>query len=290
MPIFTDNSTFPIYKFNAYNNLKLDSYESIEKLIYVPKRNNFRKDFIDGVNSNEKQHLFEYLIGRILRLIFSEKIEKFTNQEITATSVYDMREFISLINYRINLNEIEQEIYKYAGNKDVQINKEKLISEIIIFSYKYYFVRFASQIYCYSINNLKVTMDFGKAHKKFLKYSEDLENEKYTELDIIRKKNYITNYFKSFRSQDIEVIEKTIQEILLYSKPNHSVKLINSIIENNITFNSELTQNRKNKILLPFYKLITCAFFYRENLDLEIKDPDLKEKFKKLRSRFKSKL
>ena len=133
-------------------------------------------------------------------------------------------------------------------------------------------------------------MDFGKAHKKFLKYSEDIENEKYTELDIIRKKNYITNYFKSFRSQDIEMIEKTIQEILLYSNRNHSIKLINSIIENNITFNSELTQNKKNKILLPFYKLITCVFFYRENLDLEINDPDLKEKFKKLRSRFKSKL
>lgn len=287
MPIFTDNSTFPLYKFNDFDNQYLHSYECIEKRIFVPKGINFRKDFLKAIECNSKQHLFIYLISYILRLVFNVNVWKFREDEIISDSIKEKYQFLQLLNYKINLHEIVKEIDKYEFDSNVQIDSKPFINDLIVFTYKFYFVKFANVIYCHSIDDLIETMKFEEKHKIFLKYCQDIEKKNYTILNYQSKKNYVENYFKSFNSDDVNFIENTINQILLFSNRKESLLFLNEIIENRIKINSHLSQTRKNKILIPFFKLITSVFYFRENLELEIDDPILINKFKKFKLQMK---
>ena len=138
-------------------------------------------------------------------------------------------------------------------------------------------------IYCQLFDNFKVTMDFEKYYKTYSKYKNNIENKKYTESNYIQQKEFIENFNKSFKTSDINEIKTTIEELLLYSSKKKSIYHLNKIIEDNIIIEQTLSSKKKNKILIPFYKLVTCELFYRQNINLDIHESQLIENFKKFR-------
>lgn len=286
MPIFTNNTTFPFYKFRNFDDAKISSFEDIKAKIFIPKNVNFRKDLIDVINNQERQHLFEILMDRVLLIIFNDSFEKIDKKEIKSSSIENKDAFVKLLNFRIDLKKINREL-EYLKNTNTIVNSEKLIHDLILFTYKFFYVELSRMIYCQLFDNFKVTMDFEKYYKTYSKYKNNIENKKYTESNYIQQKEFIENFNKSFKTSDINEIKTTIEELLLYSSKKKSIYHLNKIIEDNITIEQTLSSNRKNKILIPFYKLVTCELFYRQNINLDIHESQLIENFKKFRQSMK---
>lgn len=282
MPIFTNNTTFPFYKFRNFDDAKISSFEDIKAKIFIPKKANFRKDLIDIINNQERQHLFEILMDRVLLIIFNDSFEKIKVKEIESSSIENKNAFVKLLNYRIDFKEINKEI-EYLEDNNVKVNSEKLIHDLILFTYKFFFVELSRMIYCQLFDDFKVTMDFEKYYKTYSKYKNNIENKKYTESNYIQQKEFIENFNKSFKTSDINEIKTTIDELLLYSSKKKSIYHLNKIIEDNIIIEQTLSSKKKNKILIPFYKLVTCELFYRQNINLDIHESQLIENFKKFR-------
>ena len=282
MPIFTNNTTFPFYKFRNFDDAKISSFEDIKAKIFIPKKVNFRKDLIDIINNQERQHLFEILMDRVLLIIFYDSFEKIKVKEIESSSIENKNAFVKLLNYRIDYKEINKEI-EYLEDNNVKVNSEKLIHDLILFTYKFFYVELSRMIYCQLFDDFKVTMDFEKYYKTYSKYKNNIENKKYTESNYIQQKEFIENFNKSFKTSDINEIKTTIEELLLYSSKKKSIYHLNKIIEDNIIIEQTLSSKKKNKILIPFYKLVTCELFYRQNINLDIHESQLIENFKKFR-------
>lgn len=282
MPIFTNNTTFPFYKFRNFDDAKISSFEDIKAKIFIPKKVNFRKDLIDIINNQERQHLFEILMDRVLLIIFNDSFEKIKVKEIESSSIENKNAFVKLLNYRIDFKEINKEIESLEDN-NVKVNSEKLIHDLILFTYKFFFVELSRMIYCQLFDDFKVTMDFEKYYKTYSKYKNNIENKKYTESNYIQQKEFMENFNKSFKTSDINEIKTTIDELLLYSSKKKSIYHLNKIIEDNIIIEQTLSSKKKNKILIPFYKLVTCELFYRQNINLDIHESQLIENFKKFR-------
>lgn len=282
MPIFTNNTTFPFYKFRNFDDAKISSFEDIKAKIFIPKKANFRKDLIDIINNQERQHLFEILMDRVLLIIFNDSFEKIKVKEIESSSIENKNAFVKLLNYRIDYKEINKEI-EYLEDNNVKVNSEKLIHDLILFTYKFFYVELSRMIYCQLFDDFKVTMDFEKYYKTYSKYKNNIENKKYTESNYIQQKEFIENFNKSFKTSDINEIKTTIDELLLYSSKKKSIYHLNKIIEDNIIIEQTLSSKKKNKILIPFYKLVTCELFYRQNINLDIHESQLIENFKKFR-------
>ena len=144
MPIFTDNSTFPFDKFNLLNDSNLSTYSDIEKFVFIHKQHRFRENLIESINTFENQHLFQILSIQILRLTFNPKIPKILVSEINSDSIVNRNEFVRILNLKINLNEITKALDKIENSIDAKVNSKMFLSEIIIFTYKYLFVKLAS--------------------------------------------------------------------------------------------------------------------------------------------------
>ncbi len=287
MPIFTNNSTFPFDKFNLLNDSNFSTYSDIEKFVFIHKEHKFRGNLIELINNFENQHLFQILSIQILRLTFNPKISKILISEVNSDSIVNPKEFVRLLNLKVNLEEITKELNKIENSVDATVNSKQFLSQIIIFTYKYLFVKLASLIYCNSIDGLKEPMIFKEHNDTFIKYSEKQEEGKYTNLNYVSQKEYIKNYFKSFNTDDIKSIEATIEELNLFSNEKNLERKLNELIENSIHINPNLSTIKKNRLLLLLFKLVTCVFFHREFIDLENDDPALIEYFKKFRLRMK---
>jgi hypothetical protein len=287
MPIFTNNSTFPFDKFNLLNDSSFSTYSDIEKFVFIREEHKFRGNLIELINTFENQHLFQILSIQILRLTFNQKIPRILISEINSDSIVNQKEFVRLLNLKVNLEEITKELDKIENSVDASVNSKQFLSEIIIFTYKYLFVKLASLIYCNSIDGLKEPMIFKEHNDTFIKYSKKQEERKYTNLNYVSQKEYIKNYFKSFNTDDIKSIETTIEELNLFSIEKNLERKLNELIERSINIDSNLSAIKKNRLLLPFFKLVTCVFFHREFIDLENYDPTLIEYFKKFRLRMK---
>lgn len=305
------HSIFPFYQFYAFDNDNLYSYEDIKKKIFVPKNRNYQhviKNNIDGSinkielfttqnnlfkedllqvinNLNSSQLSFEILLSRILLLIFNPEIDKLKLEEITSTFISNKKEFVNLLNYRIDLIKIEELIKDYEDSSFIKIDSKKFLNEIIIYTYKFMFLKL-SETYFYShspnIQSINTTINFKELYKKFIEFSINLEKGNLTIYDIDSKNDYIIRFFNSFKTDNLNLIEKTIDDLYLFSDFKLSKKRLIKIIDENIKVDSSLSSTRKNRLLFPFFKLITIVLLYREYLDLE--ENELKDKFRKFQN------
>lgn len=293
MPIFTNNSTFPIYKFNLLNNRKFDSFDDLKDFVFVefPDSNkSFENILKDSIKKFEKQHLFEIITIFSLRAIFNKAHNKITfKDKIESSSVTDMEKFLTLLNMRIDLNEIENQLDLLLdnNNNNVKVYKTELISSIITFTYKYLFVNFANLIYCNSEDNVKEVMDFQIYTKYYRNYKSNIELLKYNQINYVPLKTFLENYKKSFKTDDYSIIDEITDEILMYTNFKKSEKNLNTIIEKYIIIDDSLSSTKKNRILKPFFKLITCVFFHKHYINEKSDTIELTNHFKKFRLRMK---
>ncbi|MFA6274043.1 MAG: hypothetical protein WC662_02675 [Candidatus Paceibacterota bacterium] len=211
-----------------------------------------------------------------------ETNKRITINEIDSNSISDENQFTVIINLKISLHAIEDEIDKLVNN-GILVYRKRLLNEIIMFTYKYLFIKLSNVIYCHSAGKFKEVMNFQSHFEQFCKYIDDLEKLNYTKVNYYSKRNYVDAYYKSFETEDANLIENTISEILEYSDEKKIIKILNDIIESNIVLDSSLSARKKNKILLPFFKEITCNFFFKDLLEYELTDSELITCFKKFR-------
>ncbi len=218
-----------------------------------------KEDLLQVINNlNPSQLTFQILLSRILRLVFNPKIEKIKFEEITSEFIADKRAFVNFLNHRIDLTKIEELLDEYSSNPDVEINSDSFLKEIIIYTYKYLFVKLSETIYYYhypssSQMNFKATMNFKECYETFIKYSSDIENKNYTRFDIENKRNYIVSFYNSFKNDDSDYIEKIINELLLFSSHKESKNKLFHIINSNVKINPTLTSTKKNRFLSPLF-------------------------------------
>ncbi|WP_162128561.1 hypothetical protein [Flavobacterium phycosphaerae] len=284
MPIYTNGSTFPIHKFNLLNNNRLFSIEDINNLIYYPNHFDSYGDFVDVINNIEirNQHLLETILPYSFRRVFENDKKVISRKDITSQSIMDINQFVVITNLKLNLNDIENEL-EYLSDIGISINRKRFLNDIITFTYKYLFIKLSKVIYCHSIGKFNEVMDFKSHYDQYCKYQSDLETSNYTKINYYSKVNYVNAYYESFQTNDINLIQDILSEILQYDDEKKIVKILNDIIENNIPLDPSLSSKKKNKFLLPFFKLITCNFFYRELLGYELSDSELINRFKKFR-------
>lgn len=302
---------FPFYQFYAFDNDNLYSYEDIKKKIFVPKNRNyqhviknningsinkielfttqnnlFKEDLLQVINNlNSSQLSFEILLSRILLLIFNPEIDKLKLEEITSTFISNKKEFVNLLNYRIDLIKIEELIKDYEDSSFIKIDSKKFLNEIIIYTYKFMFLKL-SETYFYShspnIQSINTTINFKELYKKFIEFSINLEKGNFTIYDIDSKNDFIIRFFNSFKTDNLNLIEKTIDDLCIFSDFKLLKKRLIKIIDDNIKVDSSLSSTQKNRLLFPFFKHITIVLLYREYLDLE--ENELKEKFRKFQN------
>lgn len=287
MPIFTNDSTFPFDKFNLLNNSNFSTYSEIEKFVFIFEPHKFRGNLILLTHEFKNQYLFELLSIHILRLTFNRRIPRILESEINFKSIENRKEFINILNLKVNLEEITKELYKIENSEYVTVDSKQFLSQIIIFTYKYLFVKLAGSIYCNTRNGLSVTMDFKEQNVIFEKLIDNQEKEQKNSFHKASQIEYINNYIRSFNTDDLNLIASTIAELNIFSNDKKAIIKLNELIESNIHIDPNLSSIKKNRILLPFFKLITCVFYYKHFLDFEIDDPDFVAYFKKFRIRMK---
>lgn len=290
MPIYTNGSTFPIHKFNLLNNIELFKEEDINNFIYYPNNFNSHDDFLKIINNVDfqNQYLFEVLLPHCFRRVFETNKRAINKNDLNSKSISDLNQLALIINLKINLHDIENELGNLSNN-ETQINSKQFLNEIIKFTYKYLFIKLSKVIYCHSIDKFNEVMDFKAHYNQYCKYLSDLQTSKYTKNNYYLKLYYVNAYYESFQTDDHKVIEETLSEILQYNDEKKIIKILNDIIENNIPLDSSLSSNKKNKVLLPFFKLITCNFFFKELLDYDLSDTELITRFKKFRLKMSKK-
>lgn len=143
-----------------------------------------------------------------------------------------------------------------------------------------------SETYFYShspnIQSINTTINFKELYKKFIEFSINLEKGNFTIYDIDSKNDFIIRFFNSFKTDNLNLIEKTIDDLCIFSDFKLLKKRLIKIIDDNIKVDSSLSSTQKNRLLFPFFKHITIVLLYREYLDLE--ENELKEKFRKFQN------
>lgn len=287
---------FPYYKFKQYEDVKFTSYDDIDKYVFTDVGLFYKKELTKFVKRFESLYLFEGLMLRVLKLTFDPKFEIIKEKQLLSKSkpklktVSNLKLFVQALNFRIDLNKILLELEKIERNNLVTINKDQLIDELVKYTYKYLFIKYSKLIFYYiSLNseNIQLIIDFKKNHMVFKSYKKSLQKNRLNDIDKTHQQEFVDSYFKVFNTKDEKIIEALVEEILIYDNPRKSAHKLNSIIENNILFNEKLSNKAANKILLPLYKMITCQYHFRENLDYKLEDPILIEKFKKFRQQSK---
>lgn len=292
MPIFTNNSIFPFHKFNLLDNREFESYDDLKDFVFVdfPESTmTFEKLLIHSIKNFEKQHLFEIITIYALRAIFNKSHKKISlNDGITSSSISNTDDFLKLLNMRIDLNKIDNYLEDLINeNKDVKVYKTKLISDIIIFTYKYLYVKFANLIYCNTEDEFTEVLDVIKYINKYTLYKSKFEEQKCDSFNYHPIKTFLHNYKKSFNTEDETEIEKINNEMLLYSDLKESEKILNQLIEKNIIFDDSVSTTIQNRILRSFFILITSVFFHREYVNSKSDDKEVINYFRKFRPRMK---
>ncbi len=287
---------FPYYKFKQYEDVKFTSYDDINKYVYTYEKVLYKEPLVKFIKKFESLYLFEGLMLRVLKLTFDPNFEIIKEKQLLSKSkpelksVSNLRLFVQALNFRIDLNKILLELEKIEINNPVTINKDQFIDELVKYTYKYLFIKYSKLVYYYiSLNseNIHLIIDFKKNHQVFKSYKKSLHQKGLNDIDKTHRQEFVDSYFRAFESNDEKLIDAVVEEILIYDNPRKSAHKLNSIIENNISFDEKLSNKAENKLLLPLYKMITCEYHFRENLDYKLEDPILIEKFKKFRQQMK---
>lgn len=291
MPIYTNGSTFPIVNFSYLDNRKFESYDDLKKFIFIefPGLNkDFESVLKDSIRVYEMQHLFQIITIYSLRAVFNKSHRKITLKDnVKSTSIKDIVAFLSFLNMRIDLIKIEENLDSLLDSEKAKIDKKELISGIIIFTYKYLYVKFANLIYCNVEDNVREVMDFKYYSKVYQKYKLKYFSKKYNSVDYHQTKIFLENYKKSFNTEDFSKIDEITNEILIYTNDKKSEIILNSIIDRNIHLDESFSSIKKNRILLPYFKSITCVFFYKHFINEKSDSKELINHFKKFRLRMK---
>lgn len=272
--MYYNNSTFPIFLYPTKANLF--SVEKIyENLSFIDSQDNFEHFFLENISTKINQDLFGYLMVVLPSIIISKR-RKFNRNEINSKSIIDQSVILEIINLRIDLQSVDEKLNKLKNNEFVkEIEVDVIVSEIVLFIHQYVFIKVSKSIVSTQFNGTDLEFNFIKDNKIYSKYNS---NDKPIKIDRVNAHyNFISGYNNSFDTMYEEKIKLMGIDLIFMLKPLNQKKRLKSIIEKNIIFSEEITNTKKNILLIWFFKNVTSKFFFKyldENLitDYEVKD------------------
>ena len=256
--MYRNGLSFPIFYFFLNDNIIINDLEDIinqKKLFEVTSEEQTNSAIIEFINNSKGYEIYPFLLNHFSYLIQSNlKL----NREVITSKFVKKTEFISLINtFKIDFLKIK--------NLIIQINEVGLIDNSIFYSelYSLLYKRFAlklGQIVNYSdFEGSKLFFDFNKDFKSFEVFSAEIENAR---PNLIRnydyKKQYITSFFKSFNSNDVDDILNKIEVV-----KNHSDRLIiltfRELVKKSFIVNEKIIPKIRNKSFKPIFAEINSA-------------------------------
>jgi hypothetical protein len=280
--MYYNNSTFPIFLYPTQTNLF--SVEKIyENLSFIGSQENFEHFFLENISTKKNQDLFGYLMVVLPSIIIS-KSRKFNRNEINSKSIIDQSVILELINLRIDLQSVDNKLNKIKNNEFVKkIEVDVIVSEILLFINQYVFIKLSRSIVSTQFNGTDLEFNFIKDNKIYSKYNS---NDKPIKIDRVNAhNNFISGYKNSFDTVDEEIIKLMEIDLIFMSKPSNQKKRLKSIIEKNLIFSEKITNTKKNKLLIWFFKNVISKIFYKQLDENLITDFEVSEAFRLFQKR-----
>ena len=280
--MYYNNSTFPIFLYPTKANLF--SVEKIyENLSFIDSQDNFEHFFLENISTKINQDLFGYLMVVLPSIIISKR-RKFNRNEINSKSITDQSVILEIINLRIDLQSVDEKLNKLKNNEFVkEIEVEVIVSEIVLFIHQYVFIKVSRSIVSTQFNGTDLEFNFIKDNKIYSKYKS---NDKPIKIDRVNAhNNFIDGFENSFETDDEDKIKMMEKDLIFMLKPSNQKKRLKSIIEKNLIFSEEITNTKKNKLLIWFFKNVISKIFYKQLDENLITDFEVSEAFRLFQKR-----
>jgi hypothetical protein len=266
--------TFPIALFTHLDDFKCYSFEEFNE---INKSSIFssRTILIKNINQLEGQILLSAISVQVLIFIFDNKSKAILENELQAkVSIKNKKNFLEVANLKIDVLKLEKYLISIQ-NEDVSVDLKNLINELLIFLYKFIFVKISKEIHFFSSKNIKEVFDLKKIYDQHRVSKFEKENNSNFE-------KYL--YFEKFGSllDDYDENKRNliINDIIIFTNKKKSRDLLNKILSSHIVYKAKVKLERKKEIKLTIFKMLTCRLFYPECQDLPISDHYLYEKYR----------
>lgn len=210
---------------------------------------------IEFINQNKGYEIYPFLLNNFDYL--TQTNFKLGRENITSKFV-KKTEFISLINtFKIDFLNIKSSLVKLdeIGLIDIPL----FFSKLYLLLYKRFAIKLGELINYSDSEGSELFFDFNSDYKLFDEFSSELETYR---PNLIRnydyKKNYVSSFFKSFNSNDIDDIINKIEVI-----KNHTDKEINrtfrDLIKETFIVNEGVDPKTRNKCFKPIFREVNSA-------------------------------
>lgn len=210
---------------------------------------------IEFINQNKGYEIYPFLLNNfdyLTQTNFKLGIENITSKFVKKT------EFILLINtFKIDFLNIKSSLEKL--NEIGLIDIPLFFSKLYLLLYKRFAIKLGQLINYSDSEGSELFFNFNSDYKLFNEFSSELETYR---PNLIRnydyKKNYVSSFFKSFNSNDIDDIINKIEVI-----KNHTDKEINRTFRNltkeTFIVNESVDPKTRNKLFKPIFKEVNSA-------------------------------
>lgn len=288
MEKYPKSFTFPIQMFNAFSstpefgnfNGYFEHFKSLQRETKFNFQNLPNYEYLSELglkNKLEASHIFLLKSSVLFPYIFfvDEKIyeeEYFLDKLTKNPFVRDGKELMNLFSIRIDQKKINKTLSDIQNLDYVNFNYTVFIDNLFECLYKYASYKLMDFVYTGGSDSMtykKLLLDFIE-----LKISE-VDNSKLVNQNEFLKYNrsdIIKNIDKSFRTAKYNA-EKLNVHIEFLSSNSNFIMWLYSIIDNNIRYSKELSQNKKNKIIRPLFHQLIGRFSDKNWQELDTHDP-----------------
>lgn len=260
------------------------SFEKIyEYSNLVTSWKDFEISFLESIKNKEKQDLIGYLITTLPVIIFTN-FRAFSREELKFKNTID-DSLYELCNLRINLKLVYEKLIELETNASVEVCRyELIISELYLFSSQYLFTQLSKSIYATEIMNREFLFDIKKNSILFQKFSNNDDSSLSIEKSVAQK-YFIQGYNETFENLEEKERKKIETELIYMTNTINQKKRLKSIFDKNICFSNNITETKKSKLLIYFFKNVTCKFFFKYLDKNQIEDYEVNEAFRTFRKR-----
>jgi hypothetical protein len=261
----TDAGHIKIIRFEKNNKYKVDLKDSNHSVNETDEL--LVKEMLEFIKEQKNSYLvFNHLITIFPALIFTKsKIDKW--ELIKSIFVNDLEPSSKIqlkksLNFHFDLEDLEGEIEKLEKTENIKFNKKKLLKDLFIFFYKYYYVLFAETLAFkfYAISSEKFNsqeeicsfdLKFKRLLRVFKTAKKNIDNRNGNQY--AASKLLQSNIYKSAHIEDSSTkLENLVNEIIEFSSENACRRKLGRAVYDAVK-NEKLTTKLHNKIVRDLF-------------------------------------
>lgn len=289
-------SFLPIQLFTFYDEQRFNSFNDI-KTSFNGK--GFKKDYfgyiVDCLKNYEKQHLFDRLLI-ICPFIFFSNENKLSKEnlkrhlDLEGTTIYDIDNLLNILNFRYDVKSILASIQSIKEISEAKFINERFISLLFRYSYKLAFIKLADCIVWKTTEQgVPLKLNFRQLFELVSNAKWSIENNQ-SNFFVSEVNNDKLKTFNNSFGNEIKNKKKIVDEIELFLNNANCSKIFYSSIDFSIKMPENMSLNRKNKLLRPFFYHIVCPLFYEDLMGYDKDHEFVVQKFKNFLRNYKKQI